>query len=163
MAQKRQLPRGQCPPPQARGWHVHVDDKRDLTPLDIKQPRAGTSLAKSSVCPQGNYAFRISNNYRRLSARRRSVDFLFGKSSALCGFSFWKKITQGVQCSVINYYAAPTIPETNHEHDVEFAGSQRGRCATNCLFEAAILMNCFDLFARARDTSFPPPIFFELS
>ena len=80
---------------------------------------------------------------------RRSVDFLFGRKSH--------------RAYSAAYYAAPTIPETNHEHDVEFAGSQRGRCATNCLFEAAILMNCFDLFARARDTSCPPPIFFELS
>ena len=73
---------------------------------------------------------------------RYSVDFLFGRKS------------HGAYSAA--YHAAPTTPETNHKHDVEFAGPQRGHRANNWLFEAANFMSRFDLFARSRDTPCPP-------
>ena len=76
---------------------------------------------------------------------RHSVDFLFGRKS------------HGAYS--VAYHAAPTIPETNHEHDVEFTGPQRGHCAIYCLFEAANFMSRFDLFACARDTPCPHQYF----
>ena len=59
-----QLPSNQCPPSQVRGWHVHVDYRWVLTPLDIEQPRADVSFENCLVCSQGNcfdYVYRFTS------------------------------------------------------------------------------------------------------